>query len=81
MRIGDCKKVVNMIEKNGKFIIIGSFVLRIKDVQTIISANEDGKLFIKIIMRGSNQLYYTPCTDEEQRRAYLDKILYLLNDD
>ena len=70
-----------MIEKNGKFIIIGSFVLRIKDVQAIISANEDGKLFIKIIMRGGNQQYCTPYTDEEQRRACLDKILYLLNDD
>jgi len=69
---------MEMIQKNGKFIIIGSFALRIKDVQTVIV---DRNMTVKITMRGSDQVYLTPCDNEETASAYVQKILYLLNED
>ena len=72
--------MINMIEKNGKFIVIGEFVLRIKDVQAVFFVEEKGNPYIKIVMRGSNYVYNSPCSKEEAKPC-IDKILYLLNDD
>lgn len=69
---------MEMIQKNGKFIIIGAFVLRIKDVQAVVV---DENMTIKIMMRGSDRMYTTPCNNEEMVTAYVQKILYLLNED
>ena len=69
---------MEMIQKNGKFIIIGAFVLRIKDVQAVVV---DNNMTIKITMRGSDRTYLTPCNNEEMVTAYVQKILYLLNED
>lgn len=69
---------MEMIQKNGKFIIIGAFVLRIKDVQAVVV---DNNMTIKIMMRGSDRVYQTPCDNEEMATANVQKILYLLNED
>ena len=69
---------MEMIQKNAKFIIIGAFVLRIKDVQAVVV---DENMTIKIMMRGSDRVYMTPCNNEEMVTAYVRKILYLLNED
>ena len=55
-------------------------MLRIKDVQAVFFAEENGKPYIKIVMRGSNYVYNSPCSKEEAKPC-IDKILYLLNDD